>query len=92
MEFKLTLPLNEADADREVWAPNITRADAERIGTYLKVDWNKVNLDEFHKGLRVELEHADLTRGDMIKTAQIALAHLRELPDYYTRLATIEKK
>lgn len=92
MEFELTLPLTEADTDREVWTPNITRADAERIGKFMKVDWNKVNLDEFHKGLRVELEHTNVTKGDIFKTAQIALAHLQELPDYYTRLATIEKK
>ncbi|MFH1486991.1 MAG: DUF5661 family protein [Chloroflexota bacterium] len=33
-----------------------------------------------------ELEHCDLTHGDPIMTARIALAHLREDPDYYKKL------
>jgi hypothetical protein len=43
-------------------------------------------------GLEVELEHGqrgprtDVTHDDPILTAKIALAHLNEFPDYYTRL------
>ena len=43
------------------------------------------------KGLTVELEHIDVTNGDLLLTAKIALAHLRELPDYYDRLEKMEK-
>jgi hypothetical protein len=32
-----------------------------------------------------------VTDDDPLVTAKIALAHLRELPDYYTRLARIEQ-
>jgi len=47
-------------------------------------------------GLEVELEHGrrdpktDVTHDDPITTGRIALAHLNELPDYYTRLAKME--
>jgi hypothetical protein len=44
----------------------------------------------------VELEHGrrdpqtNVTNDDPLTTGKIALAHLRELPDYYTRLAAME--
>lgn len=43
-------------------------------------------LDEFRRGWVVELEHADVTDEDPVLTAMIALAHLRQVQDYYTRL------
>lgn len=49
-------------------------------------------LDEVYAGLNVELEHSNLTKGDVEKTLKIVLAHLRELPDYYTRLKKMERK
>jgi hypothetical protein len=65
---------------------------ARDTGNSLGVDWEKVDFNEFMKGMNVELEHADITRGAPILTAKIALAHLKELPDYYTRLEKMEKK
>lgn len=50
-----------------------------------------VDLEEFRMGLEAESEHADVTGGNAIMTALIALAHLREMPDYYTRLRKMEK-
>lgn len=48
---------------------------------------------QFHIGMNVELEHNDVTDGDLIKTAKIAAAHIREVPDYYTLLKKyVEKK
>jgi cold shock CspA family protein len=43
-------------------------------------------------GLEVELEHKDLTDGDPIMTAKIVVAHLNEIPDYYTRLKKMESE
>lgn len=46
--------------------------------------------------MEVELEHGqvnrytDVTHDDLLLTGKIALAHLNELPDYYTRLKIIE--
>lgn len=70
----------------------ITRSYARKTGDALKVDWSKVSFDEFAAGMNVEMEHMDVTKGDPIETAKIALAHLKELPDYYTRLARMERR
>ena len=60
-------------------------------GNSIGVDWTKYSLDQFVKGMNVELEHADVTLGSPMLTAKIVLAHLKELPDYYDRLAKMEK-
>ena len=69
---------------------------ARAIGDRIGVDWAKIPLEEFRRGLAVELEHGardpqtNVTDDDAIMTGKIALAHLKELPDYYTRLAAME--
>jgi hypothetical protein len=48
--------------------------------------------------MEVELEHGrhdpqtNVTNDDPILTAKIALAHLKEFPDYYTRLKRMEEE
>lgn len=42
-------------------------------------------------GMRIELEHRDVTRGSPTLTAKIAAAHLREHCDYYARLRKVER-
>ncbi len=70
--------------------------EARVIGDGLQVDWGEVSIDEFRKGLSVELEHGaddpqtNVTNDDLSLTGKIALAHLKELPDYYSRLAKME--
>jgi len=70
--------------------------EAKAIGDNLKIDWNKVDLEQFRMGLEVELEHGlrdpetNVTNDDLIITGKIALAHLNEIPDYYTRLNKME--
>jgi len=91
VEFNLTVSLTEAEMKQKTSPPSITRTDAERIGNFLKVDWDKISLDEFHKGIIVEFEHADIIDSNAIAAGKIALAHLKELPDYYTRLSRIER-
>jgi hypothetical protein len=72
--------------------------DAKRIGGLLGIDWNAVDIEEFRMGLMVELEHGlrdpetNVTGDDEILTGKIALAHLKEFPDYYTRLDKLEKE
>lgn len=71
--------------------------EAKRIGDQLNIDWNVVDINEFLMGLNVELEHGsrdantNISNSDPILTGKIALAHLKELPDYYTRLKKIEE-
>jgi len=71
--------------------------DAKRIGKALGLSWKQVHLKQFHMGLNIELEHGtrnlftNVTDDDEILTAKIALAHLSEFPDYYSRLDKLEK-
>ena len=64
----------------------ISKGKAEKVGDKLGVDWSRVDLNQFRMGLGVELEHRDVTRGNLEMTGTIALAHLREDPKYYTKL------
>lgn len=75
-----------------------TIEEARAIADELGIDYvdGPFDLEQFRMGLDVELEHGthdpetDVTGNDPIVTGKIALAHLRELPDYYTRLAVME--
>jgi hypothetical protein len=77
-----------------------TREEARAIGERIGVDWEAgdVDLEQFRMGLAIELEHGsqdpttDVTNDDETITGKIALAHLREITDYYTRLAAMERE
>jgi hypothetical protein len=70
--------------------------EAKDIGDQIGIEWTVIPLEEFRQGLRVELEHGahdpqtDVTGDDLLLTGKIALAHLKEFPDYYTRLEKME--
>lgn len=69
--------------------------EAKKLGDSLGVDWNKFSLDQFQKGLSVEQEHnkGEYDVVDSLKDlGKIVLAHLDELPDYYTKLAKMEEE
>lgn len=69
---------------------------AKEIGNKIGINWEKVDLQEFRKGMEVELEHGtvdpttNVTDDNLEMTGKIAWAHLNELPDYYTRLSKME--
>jgi hypothetical protein len=69
---------------------------AKSIGEQLGINWDVVSLEEFRVGLSVELEHGtedpetDVTHDDLLMTGKIAWAHIKEIPDYYTRLSKME--
>ncbi len=73
-----------------------TLEEARQIGEKIGVNFDVYNLDEFRMGLAVELEHGsgdpetNVTNSDPFVTGKIAWAHLKEIPDYYTRLAKME--
>jgi hypothetical protein len=75
-----------------------TVEDARRIGEQIGIDWptSPFDAEQFRLGLDVELEHGlhdpetNVTGDDETLTGKIAWAHLKELPDYYTRLAVME--
>lgn len=70
--------------------------EARSIGTQLKIDWSQIDLEQFRRGLEVELEHGardpetNVTGDDLLLTGKIAWAHLKEIRDYYTRLDKME--
>jgi hypothetical protein len=75
---------------------HFTIEEAKRIGEALGIDWSKFDVEQFRMGLNVELEHGkrdsstNVTQDDEEVTGKIALAHLNEFPDYYTRLQKME--
>lgn len=79
---------------------SFTSDEAEQIGSEIGLDWSTAAFDveQFRMGLEVELEHGlhdpvtDVTNNDPVVTGKIALAHLNEFPDYYTRLARMEEE
>ena len=71
---------------------------AKSIGEKLGIDWSLFDIEQFRMGLDVELEHGlvdphtNVTNDDPIMTGKIALAHLNEFADYYTRLYEMEEE
>ena len=76
---------------------SFTAEEAKQIGEQLGIDWSKFEVEQFRMGMEVELEHGtidphtNVTNDDPMMTGKIALAHLNELADYYTRLDKMEK-
>ena len=74
--------------------------EARQIGEQIGIDWALASFDveQFRAGLDVELEHGlhdsatNVTGDDPVTTGKIALAHLNEFPDYYTRLERMEEE
>lgn len=76
-----------------------TADEAKQIGDQLGVDWTQVDIEQFKRGLEVEMEHGsqsgddtNVTQDDTQITGKIAWAHLKEIPDYYTRLDKMESE
>jgi hypothetical protein len=72
--------------------------EAKQIGEALGIGWSAFDVEQFRVGLNVELEHGtidaqtNVSNDDPLVTGKIALAHLNEFPDYYTRLSAMEKE
>ena len=77
-----------------------TSEEARRFGAEIGIDWSVAPFDveQFRNGMNVELEHGlddlvtNVTDDDPHITAKIALAHLNEFADYYTRLERLEEE
>jgi hypothetical protein len=79
---------------------SFTSDEALAVATELGIDFGALgcDLEQFRMGLGVELEHGprdpetNVSGNDSIVTGKIALAHLTEFPDYYTRLGVLERE
>ena len=74
----------------------VSAEEARDVGSTLKIDWTKVDLEQFRHGLEVEFEHGardpetNVTNDDLVLTGRITWAHLKEFADYYARLDKLE--
>ena len=79
---------------------SFTVEEARRVGEEIGIDWASApfDLEQFRMGMDVELEHGlhdgatNVSDDDPVVTGKIALAHLNEFPDYYTRLERMEEE
>ena len=77
---------------------HFTAEQAKAIGEQLGIDWSEFDVEQFRMGMDVELEHGlidpatNVTDDDPLITGKIALAHLNEFGDYYTRLEIMERE
>jgi hypothetical protein len=79
---------------------HFTAEEARGVGEEIGIDWASApfDVDQFRIGMNVELEHGlhdpltNVSDDDPHVTAKIALAHLKEFPDYYTRLERMEEQ
>ena len=77
---------------------HFTAEEAKKVGEALGIDWSQFDVEQFRMGMDVELEHGlvdphtNVTSDDPIMTGKIALAHLNEFADYYTRLDKMEQE
>ncbi len=77
---------------------HFTNEEAKAIGERLGLKWDKFDVDQFRRGMDVELEHGlceavtNVSNDDSLTTGKIALAHLNEFPDYYDRLEKMEEE
>lgn len=74
----------------------VSADEAKQVGAALGVNWARIDPEQFRRGLEVEFEHGahdpqtNVTNDDPLLTGKIAWAHLKEFPDYYTRLDKLE--
>ncbi|WP_244987748.1 DUF5661 family protein [Methanoculleus chikugoensis] len=77
---------------------DVTADEARAMGAHLGITWEEFDVEQFRRGMVVELEHGlrdpatNVTDDDLFLTAKIALAHLNEFPDYYDRLEEMEEE
>jgi len=77
---------------------SFTAKEAREVGEKLGIDWLKFDINQFRRGMDIELEHGtvnantNVSNDDPVITGKIALAHLNEFPDYYDRLEKMEEE
>ena len=77
---------------------SFTEVEAKEVGEKLGIKWERFDVDQFRRGMDVELEHGlvdpatNVTNDDPVITGKIALAHLNEIVDYYDRLEEMEEE
>jgi len=77
---------------------SVTLKQAKDMAKYFNIDHDVVPLRIWRKAMNIEMEHGkidketNVTNDDLEKTAKIALAHLKEYPNYYVKLIQMENR
>lgn len=66
------------------------KEDVEAVAQEAGIDLSKVDQGELKAGLKVEEEHALFKAAELADKIKFVIEHLKELPDYYTRLKAME--
>lgn len=76
--------------------PDVELSEAGILRELIGGEAKDISVEEFQRGLEVELEHgiefsdSNVTNNHPVLTGKIVLAHLKETLDYYTRLEIAE--
>ena len=80
----------------EITEPIVSQEEAATILKIVNTKSMDIPLEDFRKGLEVELEHgtrfddANITNNHPVLTGKIVIAHLKETMDYYQRIDVAE--
>ncbi len=75
-----------------------TAREAKEIGDKLGIDWEQIDIKQFHRGMNAELEDGaynpvtSFASDDPILVGKVVRAHLNEAANYYSEWARMEKK
>lgn len=70
----------------------ITLDQSNKIAKKLGLNLDVLNEDYWNYAMNIELEHKDVTKGNLLTTGKIAYSHIFEVPDYYIRLKKLEEQ
>jgi hypothetical protein len=92
------LIFGEVKGEKIAEGPSVTAERAKQIAQQIDLP-SDIDREEFHVGLEVESEHGsrlgkdtNVGADDQNVAGRVAWAHLKELPDYYTRLKKMEEE
>jgi len=77
----------------------INKQTSIKLAKKFKINLDIIDIDEWHYGLNVELEHGsklgkltNITNNSLDMTCKIAISHLIESPRYYRFLRKLEER
>lgn len=77
----------------------INKSTSIKLAKKYKINLDIIDIDEWHYGLNVELEHGsklgkltNITNNSLDMTCKIAISHLIESPRYYRFLRKLEER
>jgi len=68
----------------------ITSEEVIKIGNSIGIDWNTIDKNELVEGAISEAKEHPKVVTDTAKAVQVALDHLQEIPNYYSKLKEME--